>query len=101
MDEGINRGRECSAQEKSVPAAVPAAATAASAKLQTDSAPPGADIEVDGGFVGSTPSDIQVAEGDHTIAVKKSGFKNWERKLKSSAGSSVHISAELEKADIP
>jgi len=73
----------------------------ASAKLQIDSIPPGADIEVDGSFVGSTPSDVQVAEGDHTVVVKKSGFKNWERKLKTSAGSSVHVGAELEKADNP
>jgi hypothetical protein len=69
----------------------------ASAKLQIDSAPPGADIEVDGNFVGNTPSDVQIAEGDHTVVVKKSGFKNWERKLKSSAGSSVHINASWKK----
>jgi len=31
------------------------------------------------------------------VVVKKSRFKSWERKLKSSAGSSVHISSELEK----
>jgi hypothetical protein len=73
----------------------------ASAKLQIESSPPGADIEVDGSFVGSTPSDVQVAEGDHTVVVKKSGFKNWERKLKASAGSSVHVGAEMEKADNP
>jgi len=73
----------------------------ASAKLQVESTPPGADIEVDGSFVGSTPSEVQVAEGDHTVVVKKSGFQNWERKLKASAGSSVHIGAELEKADNP
>jgi hypothetical protein len=72
-----------------------------SAKLQIDSSPSGADIEVDGSFVGNTPSDVQVAEGDHTVVVKKAGFKDWERKLKSSAGSSVHIGAELEKADTP
>jgi PEGA domain len=72
-----------------------------SARLQIESTPPGADIEVDGGFVGNTPSDIQVAEGDHTVVVKKSGFKNWERKLKSSSGSSVSLNAELEKADNP
>jgi hypothetical protein len=72
-----------------------------SAKLQIESTPPGADIEVDGNFVGSTPSDVQVAEGDHAIVVKKSGFKNWERKLKSSTGSSVRLNAELEKADNP
>jgi len=86
-------------KEKSIPAVAAAAATAASAKLQIESSPPGADIEVDGNFVGSTPSEVQVAEGDHSVVVKKSGFKSWERKLKSSAGSSVHLSAELEKAD--
>jgi hypothetical protein len=73
----------------------------ASAKLQIDSSPTGADIEVDGSFVGSTPSEVQVAEGDHTVVIKKSGFKDWERKLKASAGSSVHLGAELEKADNP
>jgi hypothetical protein len=75
--------------------------SSSSAKIQIESTPPGADIEVDGSFVGNTPSDVQVAEGDHTVVVKKSGFKNWERNLKSSAGSSVHIGAELEKADNP
>ena len=68
-----------------------------SAKLQLESNPSGADIEVDGGFVGNTPSDVQVAEGDHTVAVKKAGFKDWERKMKVSGGSSVHLNAELEK----
>jgi hypothetical protein len=68
-----------------------------SAKLQLESDPPGADIEVDGNFVGNTPSEVQVAEGEHTVAVKKTGFKDWERKLKVSSGSSVHLSAELEK----
>jgi hypothetical protein len=67
------------------------------AKLQLESDPPGADIEVDGNFVGNTPSDVQVTEGDHTITVKKAGFKDWERKMKVSAGSSIHLNAELEK----
>lgn len=79
----------------SAPSAAPASA---SAKIQLESDPPGADIELDGSFVGNTPSDVQVAEGDHTIKVKKAGFKDWERSLKVSAGSSVHLNAELEKA---
>jgi len=78
-------------------AAAPPAAPA-TAKLSIASTPDGADIEVDGSFVGNTPSDVQVADGEHTVAVKKSGFKDWERKLKVSAGSNVHLSAELEKA---
>jgi len=77
--------------------AATAAGAAATAKLSVLSAPAGADIEVDGNFVGNTPSSIQVTEGDHTIAVKKAGFKDWQRKMKISAGSDVHLSADLEK----
>ncbi len=68
-----------------------------SGKLQLESDPSGADIEVDGSFVGNTPSEVQVAEGTHSVVVKKTGFKDWERKLTISSGSSVHLSAELEK----
>jgi len=71
----------------------------AMAKLQVDSDPIGADIQLDGSFVGNTPSDVQVTEGSHTITVKKSGFKDWERTLKVSTGSNVHLSAQLEKTD--
>jgi hypothetical protein len=38
-----------------------------------------------------------VPEGEHTIAVKKLGFKDWDRKMKVTGGSSIHLSAELEK----
>jgi hypothetical protein len=68
-----------------------------SAKLQLESTPPGADIAIDGSFVGNAPSDLQVTEGEHTVSVKKAGFKDWERKVKVSGGSSIHLSAELEK----
>jgi activator of HSP90 ATPase len=72
-------------------------ATSSSAKLQMESNPSGADIEIDGSFVGNTPSDVQVPEGEHTISLKKAGFNVWERKMKISGGSSVHLNAELEK----
>ena len=72
-------------------------ASLTSAKLQLESTPPGADIEIDGSFVGNTPSDVQLAEGDHTVVVKKKGFIDWERKIKISSGSSVHLTAELEQ----
>ena len=58
-----------------------------SAKLQPGSDPPGAEIDVDGSFVGNTPSDVQIAEGEHTVAVKNGGVKDWERKLKVRSGS--------------
>ena len=58
------------------------------------STPPGADIEVDGKFVGSTPSSISVSPGDHDIAVKKSGFAVWDKKVSVSTGH-INLSAEL------
>lgn len=70
------------------------ASTAATGQLDISSTPPGADIEVDGKFVGSTPSSITVAPGDHDIVVKKSGFSLWERKISVSSGH-VNLSAEL------
>ncbi len=86
------------APQQTVASSTPAsAANPTSAKLQLESNPSGADIEVDGGFVGNTPSDVQVEEGDHTIIVKKAGFRDWERKMKVSGGSSVHLNADLEK----
>lgn len=69
-----------------------------SAKLSITAVPDGADIEVDGNFSGNTPSDLEVPEGDHTIVVKKSGYKDWQRKMKLAAGSHIHLNAEMEKA---
>jgi PEGA domain len=46
-----------------------------STKLQPGSDPPGAEIDVDGSFVGNTPSDVQIAEGEHTVAVKYGGVQ--------------------------
>jgi PEGA domain-containing protein len=97
------------AAEQSKPGASPqpvAAMAAAPAAMQTGkisvtSTPDGADIEVDGSFVGNTPSDVQVNEGEHTVSTGKAGFKGWARKLKVSAGSNIHLNAELEKAPTP
>jgi hypothetical protein len=73
------------------------AANSTSARLQLESNPSSADVEVDGNFVGNTPSDLQMTEGEHIITLKKAGFKDWERKMKVSGGSNVHLAAELEK----
>jgi hypothetical protein len=74
-----------------------AAGKASTAKFSVVSIPDGADIEVDGSVVGNTPSEIEIPGGSHTISVKKTGFKDWERKLTVSSGSSVHLNPELEK----
>jgi hypothetical protein len=73
------------------------AAPVSQASLVIDSSPPGADIEVDGSFVGNTPSTVSVAPGSHQIAVKKKGFTDWTRTVNVTGGN-VHLSAELEAA---
>lgn len=75
----------------------PVTTAAIQASLVIDSAPPGADIEVDGAFVGNTPSTVTVAPGPHEIAVKKKGFSDWSRKLNVTGGN-IHLNAELEAA---
>jgi PEGA domain len=85
------------AAAKVVPAAAQSQqlAGASVTKISVTSSPLGADIEVDGGFVGNTPSTIEVPAGEHTVAVSKAGYKNWERKLKASGGN-VNLSVDLE-----
>jgi hypothetical protein len=80
----------------SVPPPVAQAVSASAPKVTVASTPEGADIEIDGSFVGNTPSSIDVAPGDHQVLVKKSGYKDWTRKLKVSGGD-IKLSAELEK----
>jgi len=65
-------------------------------QVVVSSTPTNADIELDGNFVGSTPSTIDVAPGDHVLVIKKPGYKEWQRKMKITGGA-VNVIAELEK----
>lgn len=81
-------------QDIPVASAVPA--TPAQASLVINSTPPGADIEIDGAFVGNTPSTVSIAPGGHQISVKKKGFTDWTKTLNVTGGT-VHLIAELEQ----
>jgi CRISPR/Cas system-associated exonuclease Cas4 (RecB family) len=85
--------------------ASPAAATLVAAaeppkntnvKLAILSTPEAADIEVDGSFVGNTPSAVDLATGEHTVTISKKGFEPWKRTIKL-AGGDIKLNAELEK----
>ncbi|MGC2617814.1 MAG: PEGA domain-containing protein [Acidobacteriaceae bacterium] len=79
------------------PPAVTPAAVATAASLSVSSTPPGADIEIDGAFVGSTPSTLTVTPGTHQVVIKKKGFADWTRKLNVTGGT-VNLAAELDVA---
>jgi len=61
------------------------------------STPDGAEITVDEKFMGSTPSSLRLAVGDHKIRLGKPGFKTWERTMTVSAGATATVNATLEK----
>ena len=67
----------------------------ATAQLVIQSAPDGAEIDIDGAFVGTTPSTIDGALGDHVVVMKKPGYKPWQRTIRVTGGK-VSIAAELE-----
>lgn len=72
----------------------PAATTT---ELTLVSTPDGADIEIDGAFIGSTPSTVALAQGDHTVRVSKKGYQSYEKNLRT-AGGKVNMTATLDAA---
>lgn len=86
------------------PSATPAAGAmvvvADKTTLEITSSPPGAEIELDGNFSGDTPSSVSVAPGEHSIRISKSGYKPWERKMKTTSGN-LMIAADLEQPSQP
>jgi hypothetical protein len=67
-----------------------------SGKMSISSQPAGADIEVDGRFVGNTPSAVVLTVGEHSLTVKKNGYKPWNRKV-NITGAEMNVAPELEK----
>lgn len=94
-----------------VPASAPPAAAAAPApqaepsqevvpgevKCNFTSTPSGAEITLDGKYVGSTPSAITLSSGAHTVSFSLPGFIPWTRNLTVSPGSELTVSAILQK----
>ncbi|MGP0018412.1 MAG: PEGA domain-containing protein [Candidatus Sulfotelmatobacter sp.] len=66
-------------------------------KCSFASTPAGAEITVDGKYVGSTPSALSLAVGTHAVEVSLPGFVQWKRELTVSAGSLLSVNAVLEK----
>lgn len=75
------------------------------------SSPEGADITVDGKFVGSTPSTVQLTPGDHEVTIQKREsvvsriadgeetapiYKIWKRTLTVNPGGVITVDATLE-----
>lgn len=92
VDESLARLKEqpLAAADPPTPAAAPVQAS-----LAVESTPSGADIEVDGGFAGNTPSTLTLTPGSHQINVKKKGYVTWTKTLNVTGGT-VHLNAQLD-----
>ena len=85
------------AREGCQKAARKSAPPANTTQIEIASMPAGSDIELDGKFIGSTPSLVKVSSGEHTVKLTKDGFTAWERTLTTVPGS-VRISPDLQPA---
>ena len=67
------------------------------AKVSVTSEPAGAEVYVDGSFVGSTPSVLPLPPGSYKIEVRAAGYKSWSREIKALSGGEMNLRAVLEK----
>jgi hypothetical protein len=67
------------------------------ASVQLSSDPAGAEITIDGNYVGNTPSLIKLGPGTHSITMTMPGYAPWVRSIETAAGESRNFAATLEK----
>jgi hypothetical protein len=93
-------------QSSPVPASAPAAVAppqvspekvSEKAKCNFSSTPAGAEITVDGKYLGSTPSAIPISAGTHVVVFSMPGFAQWKRELTVLPGSELTVGAILQK----
>lgn len=67
------------------------------ASVEFNATPSGADIVIDGAFVGSTPSTLRLKPGHHEIEIRMAGYRSWKRTISIEPGSHPSINPTLEK----
>jgi hypothetical protein len=81
-----------------LPAVAQTATAAVKVRCKFTSLPSGAEITLDGAYVGSTPSVIDVDAGTHQVEMSLPGYAPWRRKVDVLSGSELSISATLQSA---
>jgi hypothetical protein len=86
------------AGEEAVRAAPAPAQHAIASNLSITSQPHGAEIDVDGELMGTTPSILRLNVGPHTITLTKAGYKPWQRKMVLVTGR-ITLHGDLDRAN--
>lgn len=96
----MTKGEEAKAAENKPSESEPNESTPAEpakGTVNVSSNPTGADVLVDGDFVGNSPAILKLAPGKHTISVKMSGYADWSKEITVESGADVQLTANLEK----
>jgi len=70
----------------------------AASKVSIRSEPEGADILLDGKFVGNAPGNLQLGPGTYAVTLKLQGYAAWQKDLTVISGSDASVQAKLEPA---
>jgi hypothetical protein len=73
------------------------ARVAGTGSLAVASDPAGAELYVDGHFVGQTPATLRLASGAHRIELRASGKRDWSRELEVIKDSEVTVHPVMER----
>ena len=87
--------------DTATPAPAPAAASASRSNLVTvyvESSPSGAEIWIDGEFVGSTNLTYAIPPGKRVIEIRRATFETWKRELTVRANTPTRVRADLTPA---
>jgi hypothetical protein len=57
--------------------------------------PDGAEVYVDGKFVGDAPETLKLSVGPHSIVLKAEGRKDWERSIEILKDSQLNLKGQL------
>jgi PEGA domain-containing protein len=90
----VTKGDEGKATETKTASSAP---EPAKGTVNISSNPAGADVLVDGEFVGNAPAALKLLPGKHAVTVKISGYKDWSKDIAVQSGSEVQLTANLEK----
>lgn len=95
----VTKGEEKGATEKTAnnKAAESTSGKQTTGAVNVSSIPNGADVFVDGQFMGNCPAELKLTPGKHTITVRMTGYKDWSRDVTVQSGSQVQLNASLEK----
>jgi hypothetical protein len=73
----------------------PARTGGGAARVEIDSVPPGASVEIDGHPHGRAPAGVSLAAGDHRVTVRREGYAPATYAVPAAAGETARLTAEL------